>query len=78
MLIIEKSIVDQNLRLEAHIKKLEMANHTLFVHMIQLTRLIEILDETPRRKKTIRPNTDNYNYNLTISFHPLPTLMPEV
>ena len=68
VLMIEKSIVNQNLHLETHIKKLEVGNHNLFLHLIQLIRRIEILEETPKRKK-IKRSTNN---NPTIIFPPLP------
>jgi len=67
--MIEKFIADQNQRHEIYFKNLETENQNFIVHIVQLTRKVEMTTGTLKRKK-LRLSNDN---DIVPSFPPLPT-----
>ena len=65
ILMIEKSYDDQNQRHE----KLETENQSMFAHIIQLTRNIEMATESSKQRRPRLPNDSN----IVPNFPPLPT-----
>ena len=69
VLNIEKTLTEQTTNNETKIRRLEIVNQNLFTHIIRLTRRIELLEQTSKRRRNKCKNKET----LSTSYPWIPT-----